>query len=334
VRPTDQGFAKGAYTGQNEFLSFQGTWGWSVYYKATAQSRSAVWVQWLPSLPKSGKYEVSAFIPNRHATTQKARYKIHGIKNLSQPVNVEVDQARFKNQWVSLGVFDFDKGAINAGSIFSNDLTYESGREIAFDAMRWRQIVETGGQPGDGGVNVPAGFADGYDSPIGTLTERRTSKVWPGKWYDASPFGRLYFVGTPSEAYHTGADLNMASDADRHTPVYSAASGVVVFAARLPTWGNVIIIKHDPLATNRRVMYGRYAHVEDMIVRVGQRVRRGEQISRVGNAFGQWAYHLHFDLSPTTILERDPEHWPARNYSDLIANYVNPREFIEQNRPR
>lgn len=327
IRPTDNGFARGSYTGKNEFLSFTGTWGWTVYYKPTSLQRSEVWAQWSPSLSKSGKYEVAAFVPSRHATTLRARYKIHGVKNAGTEVVVEVDQSRYFNQWVSLGIFDFDKGTINAGAVFLNDLTYESGREIAFDAMRWREIVEGG--PGE----VPFGYADGFDSPVGTLAERRSDKVWPGAWYDASPFGTLYFAGTPNEAYHTGADLNLPGDADRHTPVYASASGVVVFASRLPVWGNVIIIKHDPLYTSRVVMYGRYAHIEDMIVQVGQRVERGQQIARVGNAFGQWAYHLHFDLSPTSILESQPQHWPGRNYTTLIQNYVNPRVFIQQNRP-
>jgi murein DD-endopeptidase MepM/ murein hydrolase activator NlpD len=81
-------------------------------------------------------------------------------------------------------------------------------------------------------------------------------------------------------------------------------------------------------------MYSRYAHVESMIVQVGQRVRRGEQIARVGNAFGQWAYHLHFDLSPTTILETQPEHWPGRDLNGVLGNYVDPRDFISKNRPK
>ncbi len=322
VRPTDTGFAKGSYSGKDEFSVFTGTWGWSVYYKSVVAQRSTVWVQWSPHLPKSGQYEVSAFVPNRHATTVKARYKIHGVRGGGTEVTVEVDQSRYRNQWVVLGIFDFDSAAVNAGSVFINDLTYEISGEIAFDAMRWREIL-----PGSTYV------ADGYDSPVGTQADRASSKVWPGQWLDASPFAHLYFVGTPSEAYHTGADLNLPSDADAHTPVYASASGVVTFAARLPTWGNVIIIKHDPLASGK-VMYSRSAHVESMVVEVGQRVQRGQQIASVGNAFGQWAYHLHFDLSPTTILETKPEHWPAMDLNNLLANYVDPREFIEKNRPR
>ena len=324
IRPIDSRFAKGSYTGLPEFLSFQGTWGWTVFYKRTTAQRSAVWAQWSPALPKSGRYEVSAFVPGRHATTLRARYKIHGVKGSTGEVVVELDQSRYFNQWVPLGIFEFDRGTVNAGAVFLNDLTYENNLEIAFDAMRWREVLVDG---------TPAEFADGYDSPIGTLAERRGTKVWPGQWIDVSPFAQLYLGGTPNAAYHTGADLNLPADADRHTPVCAVASGIVTFAGRLPVWGNVVIIKHDPLEGSRKVMYSRSAHVESMNVQVGQRVQRGEQIARVGNAFGAYAYHLHFDLSPTTILESQPQHWPGLDYNDVIKNYVDPRIFIQQNRP-
>ena len=80
-------------------------------------------------------------------------------------------------------------------------------------------------------------------------------------------------------------------------------------------------------------MYGRYAHVENMRVQVGQRVARGEQISSVGNAEGAFPYHLHFDLSPTTILQTNPENWPKLDLNNLLANYVDPRQFVLDNRP-
>ncbi|MCC6615672.1 MAG: peptidoglycan DD-metalloendopeptidase family protein [Anaerolineae bacterium] len=332
VRPSDSGFTSFSYTGQNELQSFAGTWGWTVYFKATETTTSKVAARWTPTFKQSGKYAVEVFVPARHATTKNARYKIHGVKNSSTEILVSIDQSKERNTWVSLGVFDFDKDAINAGTVFLNDLTGERDLAIAFDAVRWRQILDTA--IGGGNGSVPAFAGDGYDAPIGTESERRATKVWPGSWLDASPFGRLYFVGTPSEAYHTGADLNLPQDADRGKPVYATASGEVVFASRLPTWGNVIIIKHDPLATNGKVMYSRSAHVDTMLVSVGERVERGHQIATVGNAFGRWAYHLHFDLSPTTILESNPEHWPGKDRDSIFLHYVDPKEFILANRPR
>lgn len=330
IKPGDAGFNSGSYTGQQEFLSFQGTWGWEVKYKTTEARSSKVWVGWSPTLPASGKYEIATFVPARHATTTNARFKINGVQGANSEVLVPIDQSRYSNQWIALGIFDLDKNSNGAGTVFLNDLTGETGKEIAFDAMRWKRVTTPSPIP------TPApqeGYADGFDSPVGTLEERRGTKVWPGQWLDASPFARLYFVGTPSEAYHTGADLNLPRDADAHDPVYASASGVVVFAGKLPVWGNVIVIKHDPLQDGR-VIYSRSAHVESMTVNVGDRVRRGQEIAKVGNAYGRYAYHLHFDLSPTTILESQPQHWPAKNLNNLLANYIDPRSFIEANRPK
>jgi murein DD-endopeptidase MepM/ murein hydrolase activator NlpD len=331
VKPGEAKYASGSYTGKNEFLQFLGTWGWNVYYKLTEPQTSKVWARWTPQISVSGKYEIAVFVAARHATTENARYKINGVKGTTTELVVNVPQARYSNQWVVLGVYNLDKATTGAGTVFLNDLTGETGKEIAFDAIRWRQVIDGGtGPTNPPGVNV----ADGFDSPVGTEVERRSGAVWPSSWIDASPFARLYFVGTPSEAYHTGADLNLPRDADAHSQVSAAAGGVVVFASRLPTWGNVIVIKHDPLASTGKVLYTRYGHVESMVIKVGDRVKRGQKIANVGNAFGAFAYHLHFDISPTTILENQPQHWPAKNLNNLLANYLDPRTFIQNNRPK
>lgn len=346
IRPGGAGFRSGTYTGKEEFIKFAGTWGWNVFYKATEPQSSKVWAEWKTDLPASGRYQISVFVPGRHATTTKARYKIHGIKGTNSEVIVDIDQSRHSNEWVSLGIFELEKGAPNAGKVFLNDVTGETGLEIAFDAIRWRRIVQTTQPttptvpttpttpttpPVVNGVFV----ADGYDSPVGSETERHGEKVWPQGWLDASPFDRLYFVGTPRESYHTGADLNFGKPyEDKGLPVFACASGVVVFAARLKVWGNVVIIKHDPLKTpTGMVMYSRYGHVQNMKVQVGQRLKRGDQVAEVGDAFGILVPHLHFDLSPTTILESHPEHWPGKNEAVLLKNYVNPLVFVKNNRP-
>jgi murein DD-endopeptidase MepM/ murein hydrolase activator NlpD len=337
VRPSDAGFASGTYTGKPEFQNFQGTWGWKVFYKNSEPQTSKVWARWSPQIGVTGKYEVAAFVPARHATTRNARFKINNVKGSNSEIVVNIDQSRSRDEWVTLGVFELDKTTANAGTVFLNDLTGETGLEIAFDAIRWRQII-TPGQTSPGGGSTGGGtginLADGFDSPVGTEAERRAGQVWPGQWLDASPFARLYFVGTPSESYHTGADLNLPRDADARSPVYAVASGVITFANRLPVWGNVIIIRHDPLATSGKVVYSRYGHVDNMTVKVGDRVKRGQQISLVGSGFGRFAYHLHYDISPTTILVNRPEHWPGTNLNDLLANYVDPRQFILANRPK
>ncbi|MCU0514577.1 MAG: peptidoglycan DD-metalloendopeptidase family protein [Anaerolineae bacterium] len=348
VTPGGRGFRSGSYTGRNEFQQFDGTWNWKVFYKKTEVATSLVWAEWRVDLPESGRYEIAVFVPARHATTRKARYKIHGIRGTTTEVVVEVDQSRNRNVWVPLGIFDLVKGAPNAGRVFLNDVTGEPDQSIAFDAVRFRRIVSITPAPGGSGgttTNPPRGsrpsvvngvpVADGYDSPIGTTTQRAASQVWPPGWLDASPFGRLYFVGTPSEAYHTGADLNFGRPyEDKGMPVFAPANGVVTFAGVLRIWGNVIVIRHDPLYDpGGVVLYTRLGHVQNLRVQPGDRVKRGDQICEIGDAFGRFIPHLHFDLSPTTILERQPSHWPGTDQADLLKNYIDPLTFIRRNRP-
>ena len=147
VFPGGTGYRSGTYTGKDEFIKFDGTWGWDSYYVATEPQRSKVWAEWKTDLPSSGTYQISVFVPARHATTTQARFKIHGIKGTDTEVIVEIDQSRHRNQWVSLGIFELVKDAPNAGKVFLNDVTHESGKEIAFDAVRFRRIVSVPAQP-------------------------------------------------------------------------------------------------------------------------------------------------------------------------------------------
>jgi murein DD-endopeptidase MepM/ murein hydrolase activator NlpD len=344
IFPGKEGYRSGTYTGQEEFKPFQNTFGWDSYYTTTEDRTSKVWAEWRTDLPESGLYQITVFIPARHATTRRARYKIHAVRGTTTEVVVDINQSIHRNEWVPLGVFDLVKGMPNAGKVFLNDVTGEANREIAFDAVRLREIVRLPGQPtvppdSDDLPEIIDGVyvADGYDSPVGTAEERRGDQVWPSGWRDASPFGQLYFVGTPREAYHTGADLNWGRGGwdDLGLPTYACASGIVTFAAALKTWGNVIIIRHDPLRSpTGQVLYSRYAHVQNMTVRAGQRVRRGDQVAQIGDAFGTLVPHLHFDLSPTTQLEQNPADWPGKSTVRLFRDYIDPLQFIRQHRPR
>ena len=343
IKPNAGGFRSGTYTGQPEFNVRTNTWGWEYLYTTTEPRTSKVWAEWRQDLPQSGLYEISAFIPNRKATTTRARYKVHGVVGTNTEIVLDINQNINRNIWVSLGIFDLDRHMENAGRVFLNDVTGEEEKEIAFDAIRFRRIVSTppgyapatptgGSRPS---VINGANVADGYDSPVGTSEQRRGAEVWPSGWRDATPFGKLYFIGTPSEAYHTGADLNFGRPyADKGMAVYSCAHGVVTFAARLGVWGNLIVVRHDPLyAPGGAVLFSRYAHVQNMRVSVGDRVARGQRICEVGDAFGRFVPHLHFDLSPTTMFERQPGNWPKLNYNLLVAHYIDPLQWIRDHRP-
>ena len=258
-----------------------------------------------------------------HATSQQARYHIHGITGVGSELLVRLNQQKHYDKWVPLVVYEFDKQADGA-QVNLSDLTGETGREVAFTAIRWRQVLE----------QVQPDLRAGFDSPVGTAAERLSDVVWPGTWFDATGYATYYTaVGA---AYHTGADLNNNSpkfDSDKLAPVYAAADGVVTFVGTgTGTWGTLVIIRHDPLPDNT-VVWTRCGHVANVIVNEGDHVERGQQICSIGNAGGKVAYHLHFDIAKTNILESTPGHWPGLDLNAVYKNYADPREFIRDHRP-
>jgi murein DD-endopeptidase MepM/ murein hydrolase activator NlpD len=167
-----------------------------------------------------------------------------------------------------------------------------------------------------------------FQAPIGTIEERASGRIWPGSWSDATGFCVLYAIGI-----HTGADLNMPADQDAHTGVYAIGDGTVTYAQRYPdpnVWGNLVVVDHG--LVEGRPLFSRYAHVENMCVVPGQAVKMGEQVAFVGNAFGLFPYHLHFDISYTTILKDRPWNWPAGTKNPdpslVRAQYVDPQQWL------
>ncbi|PJI91549.1 murein DD-endopeptidase MepM/ murein hydrolase activator NlpD [Yoonia maricola] len=85
---------------------------------------------------------------------------------------------------------------------------------------------------------------------------------------------------------HAGTDFA----APIGTPIYATADGVVSHAGWSSGYGRLIKISHD---------FGietRYAHLNSMDVRVGQRVSRGERIGAMGNSGRSTGPHLHYEV--------------------------------------
>ena len=324
ISPDDVGYRDGTRSGQatsTVFTQFTSVRGHIIKYKKTEVARDTVWAQWTPQLPAKGIYEISVYVPGRHATTRNAKYHIHGVAGVGTELLVSLNQYIYSDQWVPLVVYEFDNTKPDGGQVNLTDLTGESNLEIAFTAIRWRQVIE----------QIQPEEEAGFDPPVGTAQERLSSKVWPGRWYDATGYATYYTAVGP--AYHTGADLNLPGDADRNTPVYTPADGVVTFSGRSSgTWGRLIVIRHDPLPDGT-VVWSRLAHITNPLVKEGDRVERGQQVASIGNAEGQLPFHLHFDIAKTDILERNPGHWPGSNLDLVRRHYVDPRLFIEQHRP-
>ncbi len=110
---------------------------------------------------------------------------------------------------------------------------------------------------------------------------------WPLRGVITSGYGRRSnpFVGARRQ-YHRGIDIG----AKMGTPIRAARDGVVIMSRRMGGYGNCIFVRHS----NGYVSV--YAHNMVNKVRVGQVVKRGAIIGKVGRTGSATGPHLHFEV--------------------------------------
>jgi murein DD-endopeptidase MepM/ murein hydrolase activator NlpD len=99
----------------------------------------------------------------------------------------------------------------------------------------------------------------------------------------------------PHRVYHSGVDYNWGPlpDSDKGQPVVSPASGTVVYVSPKGTnggLGNYLVIEHPQFAA-----WTRYLHLDEVIVRKGQRVTQGQPVATLGDS-GTSSSHLHLEV--------------------------------------
>ena len=119
------------------------------------------------------------------------------------------------------------------------------------------------------------------------LSQKLLPSVAPVKegWY-SSNFGWRVDPFNGQSAMHEGVDYVVPEG----TPIYASAGGVVSYADKHPSYGNMIEIEHG------NDIITRYAHASKLLVKVGQVVRRGDKVAEVGSTGRSTGNHLHFEV--------------------------------------
>jgi murein DD-endopeptidase MepM/ murein hydrolase activator NlpD len=102
----------------------------------------------------------------------------------------------------------------------------------------------------------------------------------------SSGFGRRTDPITGRMAWHAGIDF--AGKAG--SPVVAVASGVVTFAGPRSGYGRVVDINHGGGYVTR------YGHNEELLVGVGDLVKKGQMIARMGSTGRSTGPHVHFEV--------------------------------------
>jgi hypothetical protein len=112
---------------------------------------------------------------------------------------------------------------------------------------------------------------------------------------------------------HEGIDLS----APRGTPIYATADGVVLQAGyRAGGFGKKILLDHG---YGYRTLYG---HCHEVMVKPGQKVKRGEVIGKVGSTGLSKAPHLHYEVHingrPVDPIDYYANDLSAEEYEHMI----------------
>lgn len=117
-------------------------------------------------------------------------------------------------------------------------------------------------------------------------------------------------------APHKGVDFAMPVG----TPVLAVGDGEVVIAKRSGAAGNYVAIRHGRQYTTR------YMHLKKLLVKPGQKVKRGDRIALSGNTGRSTGPHLHFELwtgqqavNPLTAKLPRSEGLSGKDRSDYLA---------------
>ncbi|MDE5555711.1 MAG: M23 family metallopeptidase [Muribaculaceae bacterium] len=86
--------------------------------------------------------------------------------------------------------------------------------------------------------------------------------------------------------FHEGMDFSSPIG----TPVYATGDGTVTHGSWKSQYGNLIEIDHGYNYTTR------YAHLSQILVKPGQKVKRGDLIGKVGNTGKSTGPHLHYEV--------------------------------------
>jgi len=163
---------------------------------------------------------------------------------------------------------------------------------------------------------VKINLADGFDFPVG------------------KPNGTGYYKarGLRLRApQHFGEDWNgrTGGDTDLGAPVYAIADGIVTLAHNVKSgWGNVVLTRHayrDPATGQVKFCDTLNGHLNQIMVKDGQLIKKGQQIGTIGNNFGMYPAHLHFEIRLNINIGMHREKAPPD-----LKNWAEPTEFINR----
>lgn len=150
---------------------------------------------------------------------------------------------------------------------------------VQFDFANGLPII-----PAAGAIPAPGSFP--FDPSLvggSGAADSHIPSIWPTTGVVSSPYG-LRWGGTD---FHPGMDIAN----DMGTPIVATADGVVEYAGwNSGGYGNMVDINHG------NGIMTRYGHASQVVVSVGQHVKRGQLIAYMGSTGFSTGPHVHYEV--------------------------------------
>lgn len=125
--------------------------------------------------------------------------------------------------------------------------------------------------------------------------------LWPAQGRLSSKYGNRRNPFGRGIKFHKGIDISNSHG----TNIVAAGSGVVTFVGNRSGYGKVVVIKHNSEYETL------YAHNSKNLVKVGDKVKKGQVIAKMGSTGRSTGCHLHFEIhkngqviNPLTVLNK------------------------------
>lgn len=198
------------------------------------------------------------------------------------------------------------------------DVTRQDGSSQSFEQM---VLVKSGDFPNDPVLEVePSTIDPAVTDPENKWLLNLVSVVTPEKYWDGifqlpvdnqycirSGYGnrRSYNAGA-LHGFHTGTDFGVCSESHPFD-IYAAADGVVTFTGLKTVRGNATIIDHG------QGVFSAYYHQAEINVAIGDHVKAGDLIGKIGATGRVTGAHLHFEIWVNGI-QVNPLRWLEKTF--------------------
>jgi murein DD-endopeptidase MepM/ murein hydrolase activator NlpD len=203
------------------------------------------------------------------------------------------------------GVFLFDTGGNMFKASLTDKATQFDGTVYPFaQSPNW---FKTGGKNNKKFSEYAA--ADLVPAPrynAQTLLKDQWAKdvVNPKITYSIVYAGQYKFNHQEYKGSHPAIDIKLPEG----TPILSIANGVVTKASEKTTgFGKHVVIRHDGVP-QYGTLYSSYSHMSSVGVKVGQIVKKGEVIGKVGSTGSSTTPHIHFQIDQASSPFKP--YWP------------------------